>query len=96
MESRGQKEAGCCFGHEVLLCSLVNLKLSQALPWLFGALSAFWDTVVLSGPWCSLPRGAITLLLALSSIDKGDVDDFETLPRRGRQRFPLSLPQRVF
>lgn len=57
---------------------------------------AFWGTVTLSGPWCSLPWGTITLLLASSSVDKGDVDNFETLPRPGRQRFPLSLPQHVF
>ena len=57
---------------------------------------AFWGTVALSGPWCSLPRGAITVLLASSSVDKGDEDGFETLPGPGRQRFPLSLPQRVF
>ena len=57
---------------------------------------AFWGAVALGGPWCSLPRGGITVLLASSSVDKGDEDGFETLPRPGRQRFPLSLPQRVF
>lgn len=38
-EGRAQKEAGCYFGRKVLLCSMVNLKLSEALLWLFGALS---------------------------------------------------------
>ena len=49
-EGRAQKDAHCCFGYEVLLCSMVNLKPPRALP---------RGTVTLGGPRCGWLQGAL-------------------------------------